>query len=93
METQKTRCPKCNSTNLIKQGFTSAMSQRYLCKDCNSKYTPRTKHYSEETRQLAIKTYYSGVSARGVGKILGMSKANVLRWIKKTEHSVDKSIN
>ena len=27
--------------------------------------------------------YYSGVSGRGVGKVLGMSKANVYNWIKK----------
>jgi hypothetical protein len=28
--------------------------------------------------------FYSGVSGRGVGKILKMSKANVYNWIKKT---------
>ena len=36
-------------------------------------------------RELAIKMYYSGVSGRGVGKALGMSKSNVYNWIKKTE--------
>ncbi len=39
--------------------------------------------YSEETQSLAIKMFYSGVSGRGVGKILGMNKANVYNWIKK----------
>ena len=29
--------------------------------------------------------YYSGVSGRGVGKVLGMSKSNVYNWIKKNE--------
>lgn len=29
--------------------------------------------------------YYSGVSGRGVGKVLGMNKANVYNWIKKTK--------
>ena len=32
---------------------------------------------------MATKTYYAGVSGRGVGKIFGMSKANVYNWIKK----------
>ena len=44
----------------------------------------RKQHaYPEETRELAIKMYYGGVSARGVGKILGMNKSNVTNWIKK----------
>lgn len=56
-----------------------------MCKICNHKYTPspKTREYSEETKKQALKIYYSGVSARGVGKIMGMSKANVLNWIKK----------
>jgi len=44
---------------------------------------PKTKAYSEEVRNNAIKTYYSGVSGRGVGKLMGFSKANVYNWIKK----------
>ena len=32
-----------------------------------------------------MKTYYSGVSGRGVGKIFCMSKANVYNWMKKTQ--------
>ena len=66
----------------MKRGFTVAKSQRYFCKDCNNKYTPVTKHYSEEQKALAIKTYYAGTSGCGVGKIFGMSHQNVFRWIK-----------
>ena len=44
---------------------------------------PKKRDYSEDTRKLAMKMYYSGVSGRGVGKVLGMSKANVYNWIKK----------
>lgn len=35
--------------------------------------------------------YYSGVSGRGVGKDLGMNKANVYRWIRKKDRNVDNS--
>jgi len=38
---------------------------------------------------LALKIYYAGTSGRGVGKILGMGKGNVYRWIKKTEEAVN----
>jgi transposase-like protein len=60
---------------------------------CGRKYTPnpQSKGYSEEVRKEALRIYYSGVSGRGVGKILGISKANVFSWIKKTGGGVDKS--
>jgi len=80
-------CPGCKSErNQIHFGQNRSGSQRIRCKDCGKTYTPeaKTKAYSEELREQAIKTYYSGVSGRGVGKIFGMSKANVYNWIKKT---------
>ena len=46
---------------------------------------PKKHEYPDETKKLAMKMYYSGVSGRGVGKILGMNKANVYNWIKKTK--------
>ena len=58
-----------------------------MCKECGVNYTiePKRNEYPEETRKLAMKLYYTGVSGRGVGKYFGMSKANVYNWIKKTK--------
>jgi len=86
-------CPKCGSTeNQKNDGLNRSGTQRCLCKNCGRSYTlnPKTRKYTEEVRQTALKIYYSGVSGRGVGKAMGFSKANVLNWIKKTERSVDK---
>ena len=86
-------CPKCGSIeNQVNSGFNKSGTQRCKCKECERIYTldPKTRAYPEEVRVSAIKTYYSGVSGRGVGKLLGMSKANVYNWIKKTEQGVDK---
>ena len=38
---------------------------------------PKCNAYDAETRKKALEIYYSGVSGRQVGKLLGMSKANV----------------
>jgi len=81
-------CPKCGRTeNQINAGYNRSGTQRCVCKLCNRKYTlnGKTQEYSEEIKKQALRIYYSGVSGRGVGKILGMSKANVYNWIKKTE--------
>jgi transposase-like protein len=79
----------CGSVeNQIKQWRTTVGSQRCLCKNCGKKYTidPKFNAYPEEERQAAIKMYYSCVSGRGMGRIWGMNKSNVTRWIKKTEN-------
>ena len=81
------RCPKCGRVeNQINKGFNRSGTQRCMCKECNVAYTlnPKLREYPEEVRQQAIKTYYSGVSGRGVGKLYRMSRNNVYRWIKKT---------
>jgi len=66
-------------------------TQRCKCKNCNITYTfnPKQRVYSEEVRQDAIKTYHSGISGRGVGRLKGFSKANVYNWIKKASQ-IDK---
>ena len=81
-------CPNCKKQeNQVKIGYNRSGTQRCRCKECGTRYTlnPKKHEYSDETRELAMKMYYSGVSGRGVGKILGMNKANVYNWIKKTE--------
>jgi len=89
-------CPKCGqSAKQVNSGTNRSGTQRCKCKECNITYTlnPKSHAYSEEVRTSAIKVYYSGVSGRGVGRLLGMSKNNVYKWLKKTESGVDKSNN
>ncbi len=81
------KCPICGKTrNQIKVGKNRSGTQRCKCKECNKSYTinHQKREYSEETKELALRIYYSGVSGRGVGKILKISKANVYNRIKKT---------
>jgi len=72
----------------VKAGYNGSGSHRCKCKECGIYYTiePKWHAYPEETRELAIKMYYGGISGRGVEKILKMNKSNVMNWIKK-DHS------
>jgi transposase-like protein len=92
----KRRCPKCGKAeNQVNAGKNRSGTQRCICNDCKYKYTlnGKTRAIPEETREKALRIYYSGVSGRGVGKILGMGKSNVLNWIKKNSGGVDKREN
>ena len=80
------KCPVCGKTeNQVRAGYNRSGSQRCKCKECGKYYTinPKQHTYPEETRKLALKMYYGGISGRSVGKILHMNKSNVMNWIKK----------
>jgi transposase-like protein/IS1 family transposase len=79
------KCPQCEIENgQRKHGKNKSGSQRYYCSHCKKTYTPNpfNNEYTEEEKTTAIKIYFENSSGRAVGRILGMSKSNVFRWIK-----------
>jgi len=70
----------------MSNGFRKSGTQKVMCDKCKKAYTENAIYprYSKEQKELAIKEYMSGISGRQIGKIHGMSKANVYNWIKKT---------
>ena len=90
------KCPKRGKIeNQVKAGYNGSGSQRCKCKEYGIYYMiePKRHEYLEETRELAIKMYYGGMNGRGVGKILGMSKSNVMNWIKKASRTKGESLS
>jgi len=88
MKTETNKCPDCHAIDgQMKNGKNRSGTQRIVCRHCKKSYTlePKRNAYDEETRALALKIYYTGSSGRAVGKVLGMSKANVYNWIKKND--------
>ena len=88
----KNECPNCKAEDgQMKNGKNRSGTQTMLCRHCKKAYTPEPKRvaYDEGVRTQAIKTYYAGVSGRGVGKLFGFSKANVYNWIKKNGSNIE----
>ena len=90
---QEMKCPVCGCQgNQSKKGYNESGTQRCICKECGVTYTlnPKQCEYSEETKEAAIKAFYSGATGRGVGRLFHMSKANVYNWIKKNDKGCGK---
>ena len=86
-------CPNCKEeTRQVKNGKNRSGTQSYLCRYCKKSYTPEPKRrsYDDDTRRMAMKAYYSGVSGRGVGKMFGFNKSNISNWIKKNDSNPEK---
>ncbi len=85
------KCPKCNHSNLTKDGFMKG-SQRYKCKLC--KYRSILKHSSYRaslsTKRKALQLYLEGLGFRSIGRILEYSHVSVYKWIKSYGEKIDK---
>ena len=79
------RCPRCNSTELIKRG-SKAGHQRYMCRACSRYSTDSQPKFSAQTKALAIEMYMNSMGIRAIGRVLKASLAAVLTWIRK-EHA------
>jgi transposase-like protein len=79
-----TTCPHCHrSTQQVKNGRTSAGSQRYLCHACRRKYTPapQPQGYGADLRRQAIQLYVDGMNLRRIGRTLGVVHQTVANWV------------
>lgn len=79
------RCPHCGqSSHQQKVGQNPSGSQRYLCTDCQRKYTPQSQQqgYTEAVRQQAIRLYVDGLSLRRIARHLGVVHQTVANWVR-----------
>ena len=79
-------CPKCDSTNIRKNGKDRHGQQKFRCKDCNSYGTLQpARRASEDEKEKAINMYLERGSLRGVGRVFGRSGNTIASWLKKND--------
>ena len=84
MVTEVKKCAKCDSTNIVKNGFNGVGNPKYKCKDCGFGGVFQTRRKSEEVKEQLIKASKERSSSRGLGRIFGVSHQTALNWIKKS---------
>jgi len=77
-------CPKCKSSNWIRNGFVNEI-QRYKCKECAYNYTVVQKSTAKPAseRQLGLAMYLEGLGFRSISRVLNVSHSSVMKWVKK----------
>ena len=81
---QKDVCTRCNSNNIVMNGFTSAGKQKYHCRDCSCYRTLKTTQlYTEERKEEILRSYKERSSLRGTRRIYGVAVSTILRWLEK----------
>lgn len=74
------RCPKCSSTNCVKDGIVKG-KQRRKCKSCGYRHTVRYRGASPVKKRQALELYLEGLGFRSIGRFLKCSHTSVCNWI------------
>jgi transposase-like protein len=76
------KCPKCESENYVKNGF-SFGKQRYQCKNCPCNYTRfNSRGYPKVLRDECVEWFLEGSSLRSISRRLKINIATVINWIR-----------
>ena len=81
---KKEVCTKCNSNNIVRNGFTSGGRQKYHCRNCDCYRTLHTtQFYTEERKEEILRSYHERSSLRGTRRVYKVAVSTVLRWLEK----------
>ena len=82
-------CPKCESTNIVKNGKTKIGKQKYHCKTCKAYGTldPEVK-YSPERKAEILRAYQERSSLRGLSRTFGVARQTVTKWLAEKEQQL-----
>ena len=92
-------CPYCRSARVIKYGLGRDSQQRYLCHNCDKRFTDKGatagRSYTPNIIGAAVRAFYSGTSYKQIAEGLEEqydvpepSKATIFRWVSEyTDHA------
>lgn len=72
-------CPKCNSSNIVKNGHTHYGKQRFRCQECKRQFVenPTRQPIDETTRSLIEKLLKERLALAAIARVTGVSE----RWL------------
>ena len=72
-------CPKCNSTEIVKNGRTHYGKQRFRCQACQRQFVenPSRQPIDQATRQLIDKLLLERLALAAIARVTGVSG----RWL------------
>jgi len=77
------KCPNCNSTTFVQNGK-RGNKQRYLCKQCNYRFTGETilRKKDRYFEVKALQLWLEGLTFKAIGHLLGFSDDTIGKWLK-----------
>jgi insertion element IS1 protein InsB len=76
-------CPRCTSTDIIKNGTDYKGDQKFHCNTCGAYGTMEaSRGYTPERKEEILCAYQERPSMRGIQRIFGTARKTLARWLK-----------
>lgn len=87
-------CPRCNSSNIIKNGSIHNGKQKYKCKECNRQFVenPQKQKVSQEKKELIDKLLLEKIPLAGIARVIGVSERWLQTYVNKKYQSTPKQL-
>ena len=87
-------CPKCNSENVVKNGFIHNGKQNYKCKDCARQFVldPKNKQISQETKDLIDKLLLERLALAAIARVVGVSERWLQKYVNEKFENIEKEL-
>lgn len=87
-------CPKCNSSNTVKNGFTKNSTQQFFCKECAKRYISYYKNNAckPSINRAIILLTKEGMGIRSTARVLKISATTLLKRIIQIANTIEKPI-
>ena len=94
MSTNIIFCPRCDSSQVVKNGFIHNGNQNFKCKQCDSYFVlnPKNKVIGEETKQLIDKLLLEKLPLAGIARITGVSERWLQSYVNKLYTSISQEV-
>ena len=88
-------CPNCESERIIKNGFNSARSQMYRCKECNYQFVlnPQKSRIPNAKKTLIKKLLLERVSLAGIARVTGVSMTWLQQFVNEFYRQIPRTVD
>jgi insertion element IS1 protein InsB len=79
------RCPKCDSSSVVKNGSISNGKKKFLCKECSRQFVenPERRKISDDEWRIVDRLLLEKISIAGIARAVSISKRWLQEYIKK----------
>ncbi len=88
-------CPSCDSTKIVKNGFTHSGKQNHLCNACGRQFVLDPIHYAipKETINLVDRLLLEKIPLAGIARTAKVSESWLQKYVNEKYETVPQQVN
>ena len=89
-----TRCPRCDSTTIVRNGINATGKQNYLCKECGRQFVldPLKLPISDETKELIDRLLLERISLAGIARVVQVSESWLQAYVNQKYQDIPRQL-